>query len=182
MNDKFEKDIKECIRLAEKEERKGIKHKGLLITKPDDIEARKYIKKARDSVHLCEIYRREGFEYKIPEEWFYILYYCALAILSKMGIETRSQKWTALFLKYIKEKGIINYDDEFIKRITVYKEKDETSDVDERERSRYGSEIKIENVEEKYESMKMLCLKAILQAEKIVYSSEPFVIPKELIE
>jgi len=67
------------------------------------------------------------------------MYYCALAILAKFGVESRSQKCTALFLRYFKDKGLINYDDEFIDRITVYSEKKEKTDVDLREEARYGA-------------------------------------------
>src|SRR3989338_7712879 len=124
---KIEEQLKECFKNAEKAEESGIKHKGLLLREPDDKEAREYIEKAKRELELCDFYKEKGFDYKIPEEWFYTLYYCALAILSKFGIESRSQKYTALFLEYAKLKGLIEYDDNFIKRITVYSKKGEES-------------------------------------------------------
>jgi len=133
-------------------------------------------------LELCTFYRQKGYDYKIPEEWFYTLYYCALAILAKFGIESRSQKYTALFLSYIKSRGIIDYDNEFIKRIIVYSEKDEKSEVDEREQSRYSSSIKNEKITERYEEMTDLCKKAISQAEEIVFSRNEFKVPQELLK
>ena len=129
---------------------------------------------------LCDFYKEKGYDYKIPEEWFYTLYYCALAVLSRFGIESRSQKCTAAFLKYAKENRLIDYDDEFIQRITVYKEKEQTSDVDEREKARYGSSTKSEEIEQKYEYMTKICKRAIAQCEEIVFSEKQFNAPKEL--
>ncbi len=178
--EEIEIELRDCFRTAQKEEKKGRKHKGLLVGKPDDTSAREYIQKARMELELCEIYRQKGIDYKIAEEWFYTLYYCALAILAKFGVETRSQRYTALFLKYCKETGLLEYDDEFIRRITVYREKGEKSDVDEREESRYSSTIKNEKIRERYEEMTDLCKKAISQAEEIVFSEKEFKVPKEL--
>lgn len=176
------KELKECFKLAIKDELKGKKHKGLLLTKSSDKTAREYLDKAKINLGLCSLYKEKGFDYKIPEEWFYTLYYCALAILSKFGIESRSQKCTAYFLKYAKKCNLIEYDDEFIDRITVYSSKDEKSDVDERENSRYGSGMKSKEIESKYNYMENLCKRAISQTEEIVFSEKEFKVPKELYE
>src|SRR3989344_2039298 len=176
------KEVRDCFVNALKDEKKGQKHKGLLVIRPDDKIAKEYISKAKINLHLCDLYREQGFDYKIPEEWFYTLYYCALAILSKFGIESRSQKCTAIFLRYAKDNGSIDYDDEFIDRITVYRSKDEKSDVDERENARYGSAVQSKEIEIKYEYMTDLCKKAISQSEEIVFSDKEFKVPKEMYE
>ena len=178
--EELERTLQECFKVADKDEKKGRKHKGLLLGKPDDTIAQEYIQKAKMEIELCEIYKQKGIDYKIAEEWFYSLYYCALAILAKFGVETRSQKYTALFLKYVKIRGFIDYEDEFINRITVYSEKDEKSEVDEREHSRYSSSIKDEKISERYEEMTLLCKQAISQCEDIVFSDKEFKVPKEL--
>lgn len=176
----MKKEVRDCFVLAVKDEKKGKKHKGLLITKPDNKTAEGYIQKAKVNLQLCDFYKEKGFDYKIPEEWFYTLYYCALAILSKFGIESRSQKCTALFLRYVKDKQLIGYEDEFIDRITVYSTKEEKSDVDERETARYSSSITSKEIESKNDHMTNICKKAISQAEEIVFSNREFKIPKEL--
>lgn len=86
----------DCFKKAAEDEKKGIKHKGLLVKKPSDVDAKEYIKKAEESLELCAYYQQRGTDYKIPEEWFYALYYCGLAILSKFEIETRSQRYRGL--------------------------------------------------------------------------------------
>ncbi|MEK6800375.1 MAG: hypothetical protein AABY05_00425 [Nanoarchaeota archaeon] len=176
------KEIRECFEAARKDEEKGKKHKGLLVVDSSIEKAKEYLDKARDSLKFCEMYKRTGSDYKIPEEWYYSLYYCALAILCKFGVETRSQRCTALFVKYVKEKGLIDYDDEFINKIIVYKDKSKKNVVDEREEARYGSKIKIKKVEERYDEMMELCKKAISQAEDIIYSDKELKLPKELLE
>jgi len=178
----IEDKLKECFRTAERNEKEGIKHKGLLARSPNQEEAKGYTEKAKKELELCAFYKDKGFDYKLPEEWFYILYYCAIAILCKFGVESRSQKYTALFLKYVKEKGIIGYDDELIERITVHVKKDEESDVDKREEARYSPLIKMEKVEKEYCSMTEVCKRAISQCEEIVFSASEFKLPKELFE
>ena len=175
-----EKEVKECFLNALKDEKKGKKHKGLLIAKPNDNKAQEYLSKAKMNLELCDFYKEKGFTYKIPEEWFYTLYYCALAILSKFGIESRSQKCTAAFLRSAKDNGLIDYDNEFIDRIIVHKGKEETSDVDRREKARYGSSIKSEEISSKQEYMANMCKRAISECEEIVFSNKQFKVPKEL--
>lgn len=175
-------EVKDCFASALKDEKKSKKHKGLLISNPDGKKAEEYLAKAKRNLELCDFYKEKGFDYKIPEEWFYTLYYCALAILSKFGIESRSQKCTAAFLRYAKDNNLIDYDDEFIDRITVYRDKEERSDVDERETARYGSSIKSEEVAGKYEHMTTLCRKALSQCEEIIFSDKKFEVPRELYE
>jgi uncharacterized protein (UPF0332 family) len=175
-----EREVHDCFLDAARDEKRGKKHKGLLILKPDDGKAREYLAKAKTNLELCSFYKERGFDYKIPEEWFYTLYYCALAILSKFGVESRSQKCTAAFLRCMKDRGLIEYDDEFIDRITVFRDKDRKSDVDEREAARYSSSMKSEEVEYKYVHMTDACKRAISQCEEVVFSGKEFKVPGEL--
>ena len=176
------KKVRDCFVQAVQDEKKDKKHKGLLVGKPDNEEAEKYIEKAKTNLKTCEIFKEKRLDYKIPEEWFYTMHYCALAILAKFGVESRSQKCTALFLRYLKENGHIEYDDEFIDRITVYSGKEEKSDVDEREAARYGSSVYSEEITQKYDMMTTVCKKCISQCEEIVFSDKKLEIPKEILE
>mgnify|MGYP001588504440 FL=1 len=170
--------VRECFLNAKKYENRGKKHKGLLIVEKNDQKAEEYIQKAKTNLEMCDFYKEKKLDYKIPEEWFYTLYYCALAILIKFGVESRSQKCTALFLRYVKEKGLINYDDEFVDRITVYGNIEQISDVDERENARYGSSVRDESIIEKYEMMMNTCKRAISQCEEVIFSDREFKVPK----
>jgi len=172
--------VKDCFLSAKKDEEKGKKHKGLLIVKMDDKKAEEYVQKAKKNLEICELYKEKRLDYKIPEEWFYTMYYCALAILAKFGVESRNQRCTALFLRYLKDKRFIEYDDEFIDRILVYSDKEEISDVDERENARYGSSVKSEDIIERYDIMTDVCKRCISQCEGVVFSEKPFKVPEEL--
>lgn len=174
--------VYECFSNAKKDEEKGRKHKGLLFVGKDNKKAEEYIQKAKTNLGVCDLYKKQRLDYKIPEEWFYTMYYCALAILAKFGVESRSQKCTALFLRYVKDKGLIDYKDEFIERIMVYKEKEEETDVDEREKARYGSSVQSEEIMQKYGFMIDVCRRCISSCEEIVFSDKEFKVPKELLE
>lgn len=177
------REVRGCFKSGIKDFRIGKKHKGLLIKNPDDKLAKKYLNKAKKNIELCEMYKNNGFEYMIPEAWYYTLYYCALAILSRFGVESRNQRCTASFLRYVKDNGLLNnYDDEFINRIIVYSDQEEISDVDEREEARYGPYIESEEVSRQYIYRMGVCKKAISQAEEIVFSNAPLTIPKDLLE
>ncbi len=175
-------ELKECFVNAKKTDNRGKKHKGLLLNKPNQLLAEEYIAKAKQNLSFCEFYKSQGADYKLPEEWFYTMYYCALAILCKFGVESRSQKCTALFLRYVKDRKLIEYDDEFIDRITVHSNKKEESDVDKREIARYGSFIRNEEVKRMYDEMMGVCKKCISQCEEIIFSKNTFKIPEELLK
>lgn len=178
----MEHKARDCFLSAKRDEEKGKKHKGLLFVGKDDKKAEEYIQKAKTNLEICGLYKEKRLDYKIPEEWFYTMYYCALAILAKFGIESRSQRCTALFLQYVKYKSFIDYDDEFIDRITVYSNKDKKSDVDERESARYGSSLESEEIMHKYNMMMDVCKRCISQCEELVFSDKIFEVPKELLE
>jgi uncharacterized protein (UPF0332 family) len=174
-------DVRECLRNAKKDDMKGKKHKGLLVVETDEARAKQYVSKAKANLELCDLFRQRDLDYKIPEEWFYTLYYCGLAILAKFGIESRSQRCTAAFLRYVKDRGLISYDDDFIDRIMVHRDKGESSDVDVREHARYSSLTRLTSVEAEYEKMTEICKKAIDQCEEIVYSKKRYEMPPELL-
>ena len=174
--------VKNCFVDAQRDEHKGKKHKGLLFIGKNNQKAVEYIEKAKTNLRTCELFKKEGLDYKIPEEWFYTQYYCGLAILAKFGVESRSQRCTALFLRYLKEKGSIQYNDEFIDRITVHSDKEETSDVDEREKARYGSSVRSEEIISKYTRMMEICKQCISQCEEIIFSEQEFNIPEEMLQ
>ena len=71
--------VKDCFVNALKDEEKGKKHKGLLFVGKDNQKAEEYVRKAKTNLGLCDLYKKQRLDYKIPEEWFYALYYCALA-------------------------------------------------------------------------------------------------------
>ncbi|MEK6984250.1 MAG: hypothetical protein AABX33_06775 [Nanoarchaeota archaeon] len=171
--------VKNCFVNAKKDAEKGRKHKGLLMVGSNHEQALEYIGKAQKNLEWCEKYKREGADYKLPEEWFYTIYYCALAVLSEFGVESRNQKCTALFLRYAKENGLITLDDDFIDRITVHSEIERKTDVDEREDARYGPKVKDNEIIDKYGVMMGRCKTCISQTEDLVFSKREFKLQEE---
>ncbi len=57
----------------------------------------------------------------------------------------------------------------FMIRIMVFKEKEKESDVDEREKARYGPSVKREEAVQQYDRMMDICRNAISQAEEIIF-------------
>ncbi|MFH1440116.1 MAG: hypothetical protein ABIG89_06105 [Candidatus Woesearchaeota archaeon] len=49
--------VKDCFASAKKYKEKGRKHKGLLLVEPDHEQALEYIKKAKENLQWCELYR-----------------------------------------------------------------------------------------------------------------------------
>ena len=174
-------EVKACFSAALREEQKGRKHKGLLIGKRSRDVAEEYIDKAKEELESCDYFLEMGRDYKIPEQWFYSLYYCALAILAIFGVESRSQRCTALLLKYLKDTNLIDYDGKFIEKIMVFRDKDKESEVDRREEARYGSWIKNEEVRRRYKGMMELCKAAISETEEIVYANKEYKVPDQLL-
>lgn len=173
--------VKNCFINAKRDEEKGKKHKGLLVVEQNHEQAVEYISKAKRNLRWCEKYKEEGDDYKLPEEWFYTFYYCALAILSEFGVETRSQRCTALFLRYIKDRDLITLDNDFIDRITVHSEIEKKSDVNGREEARYGPKVKDSEIVDRYKVMMDRCKTCIAQTEELVFSRKKFKIPEEII-
>jgi uncharacterized protein (UPF0332 family) len=174
--------VRDCFASAKRYKEKGRKHKGLLLVRANHEEALEYVTKAKENLQWCESYKEKGADYKLPEEWFYTMYYCALAILSEFGVESRNQKCSALFLKYLKEKGLIPLDDDFIHKITVHSQIEKKSAVDEREEARYGPKVKDSEIMDKYETMMERCKTCIDQTEEIIFSRKEFRVPEELLE
>lgn len=172
----------DCFSEAKKLDEKGKKHKGLLITKPDDKQSKAYIIKAKKNLLLCDIYREKRFDYMIEEAWYYTMYYCALAILSRFGVESRNQDCTAKFLSFVQQNELIALSPDFIQQITVHSDKGELSAVDAREEARYGASIQSEETLQKYTYMMDLCRRYISETEEVVYSDKEFIVPKEFMK
>lgn len=64
----------------------------------------------------------------------------------------------------------------------VYKEKEEETDVDEREKARYGSSVQSEEIMQKYNFMMDVCKRCISQAEEAIFSKKEYKVPQELLQ
>ena len=55
------KKLRESFKTAERDEKSGLKHKGLVFRGFNDEEAKRYIEKAKKELELCAFYKDMGF-------------------------------------------------------------------------------------------------------------------------
>ena len=145
--------VKWCLNKAETAIAKGELHRGLVKIKPDSELALRYIAKAEHNLKAF-LYNKEGGFY----DWtinigFYVMYHCCLAIITRLGYESRNQECTlALIESLIEDKTL---DGGFRKYLEAIKsangnEKKETQIQKMREKYQYTTiiEIDVQKIEE----------------------------------
>lgn len=100
---KIEDKFKWCLKKGEA----GDKHKGLKKTKPDYAEAENQIKKAESDLGTMQFLYGGGRTDWVASAAFYSMYHSLLAILYRLGYESRNQECTiTLIEKLIMDKAI----------------------------------------------------------------------------
>ena len=162
-----------CLKKAKKEISEGKKHRGLVETDEDIESARKHIEKAEHNLAAITYFDKGGFSDWSMSAVFYCIYHCFLAISAKFGYESRNQECTIALIKYLKEHGKINIDNEFIKALESYDEKEryESNVIEKREAYTYGTTISIDNKVEIEKSIKM-CKDCLNQTKEIVFGGK----------
>ncbi|MDI6738310.1 MAG: HEPN domain-containing protein [Nanoarchaeota archaeon] len=85
----------------------GNKHKGLKKIKPDYAEAEKQIKKAESDLDTMQFLYEGGRTDWVASAAFYAIYHSLLAVLFRLGYESRNQECTITVIeKLIMSKGI----------------------------------------------------------------------------
>ena len=82
--------VKWCLNKAQKEIEEGKKHRGLVKIDPDVEEAKKHIAKAEHNFKAVLNFEKSGFSDWSVSAVFYTIYHCFLAVISKVGYETRN--------------------------------------------------------------------------------------------
>lgn len=136
---RIEKTFEWCL----KQGKKGEKHKGLKKIKPDFEEAEKQIKKALSDLNTMQyLYDGKKTDW-VASAAFYAMYHSLLAILYKIGYESRNQECTINAVeKFIIDKTI-NLEQDHIDMIRNLQEDVENAKSI-REKMQYGSETSME--------------------------------------
>jgi len=140
--DNTKKKFKWCL---EKGKKPGRKHRGLRKIKPDKDEAKSHIQKALHNLEAVEHNIKGGFDDWAVSAAFYAMYHSALAVLYKIGYESRNQECTINALEYFIKTGKIKLD---IKYIGMIRRTDELMGSDAkglREEFQYGTEVEVED-------------------------------------
>ena len=123
----------------------GRKHHGLRKIKPDPQEAENHIQKALHNLEAVEYNIKGGFSDWAVSAAFYAMYHSLLAILYKLGYESRNQECTINTVDYFIRTRKIKLD---LKYITMIRRADELMGSDAkalREEFQYGTEIEVED-------------------------------------
>lgn len=135
----FENKFNWCLKQGEK----GEKHKGLKKIKPDFKEAEKQIEKALSDLDTMNyLYKGRKTDW-VASSAFYAMYHSLLAILYKLGYESRNQECTINAIEYFIQKGILNIDEKYIKMIRSFQDTEEDAKKL-RENMQYGSKTQLE--------------------------------------
>lgn len=122
----------------------GRKHHGLRKIKPSTEEANNHIQKALHNLEAVNHNIKGGFGDWAVSAAFYAMYHSLLAILFKLGYDSRNQECTINAIDYFIKTGRINFDPGYI---TMIRRTDELMGSDAkalREEFQYGTEIEVE--------------------------------------
>ena len=161
---KAEKEIEQC-----KKEGKRPKHRGLLKINPNVEEAKEHIKKAEHNLDAALNFVKTGFSDWSASAFFYSMYHCFLAIAAKFGYESANQTCTVALMEYLKEKGKINVDEEFIEMFKYQADEGEKEESVIEMREDYTYSAKISMNKEKISDLTQKCKDLIDTARKIVF-------------
>ena len=135
---KIENTFQWCL----KQGNKGDKHKGLKKIKPNSEEAEKQIEKALSDLDTMQyLYDGKKTDW-VASAVFYAMYHSLLAILYKLGYDSRNQECTITTIeKFIADKTI-NLEQKYIDMIRNLQNVENAKSV--REEMQYGSETSME--------------------------------------
>ncbi|MCK4589051.1 MAG: HEPN domain-containing protein [Nanoarchaeota archaeon] len=161
--------VKWCLKKAEEELKEDEKHRGLVKKDPDVELAKQHIAKAEHNLKAIVAFKEHGFSDWSTSATFYSIYHGLLAVLAKLGYESRNQGCTFALIYSLIENKKINLDKKFVEEIHVldHEEKHENPTVIEvREIEQYGVSISLEDPV--YERLFSLAKNALDQIKNII--------------
>ncbi len=140
-----------CLNKAKKELQEGKKHRGLVKVDSDLEKAKDHLAKAERNLKVTLYLQRGGYSDWCSSSLFYMIYHCLLAILAKLGYETRNQECTFALIASLIEDKKITLSQENLEKITTLnitetQESPETA-VSIREDYQYSTKVSLENKE-----------------------------------
>jgi len=128
-----------CLERGEK----GEKHKGLKKIEPDFDEAKKQIQKALSDLETMRYLYNGNKTDWVASTAFYAMYHSLLAILYKLGYESRNQECTITAIEYFIEEGTLDISRDYINMIRNLQEtEDDAKKI--REDMQYTSKTELE--------------------------------------
>jgi len=134
--------IDNALKWCLKKGKEGDKHKGLRKTNKNPVEAENQIEKAKSDLETME-YLFEGNKTDwVASAGFYAMYHSLLAILYKLGYESRNQECTIIAVESFMKEGLINLEQEYIDIIRNMQDREDA--ISTREEMQYGSKTAME--------------------------------------
>ena len=157
-----------CLRKAKKELGELGLHRGLIKINGGIELAEKHILKAEHNLKGAIYFKKGGFSDWSASAFFYCIYHCFLAILTRFGYESRNQECTIATIEMLKENKEIDIDDRLIDSLKINKaeEMHESSIIRIRETFQYGVELEFK---EEFDNLVNLCKEAINKTREIVH-------------
>lgn len=130
-----------CI---EKGKTGGRKHKGLREIGPDREEANNHIQKALHNLEAVDYNIKGGFGDWAVSAAFYAMYHSLLAVLYRLGYESRNQECTITAVEHFIKTGKIKLDSKYIAMIRRTDELMGSDAKTLREEFQYGAKVEVE--------------------------------------
>ncbi|MBU0757562.1 MAG: hypothetical protein KKF44_05830 [Nanoarchaeota archaeon] len=136
------------MKKAEKELQEGNKHRGLVKKNPDLALARKHILKAEHNLQAVVRFKEIDFSDWSAPATFYSIYHSLLAVLVKLGYESRNQECTFALIYQLIETKQVNLDAKLISEINAMQPEEaheKPTIVDVRESEQYCVSLSLED-------------------------------------
>ena len=145
-----------CLKRGEK----GDKHKGLRRISPSLKESKAHVEKAESNLGTMQYLYDGGKTDWVASAAFYAMYHILVALLYKLGYESRNQECTINAIEFFMKKGTITLEQEHIDMIRLAQEQETKRDIKTlREEYQYGTETAMED---------KLCLEIMNNARQFV--------------
>ncbi len=159
--------IKWCLDKAQRESNEGKKHRGLLQVTPNIKIAREHLTKAEHNLQVTLYLHDGGYTDWCTSSLFYSIYHCFLAVLLKLGYESRNQECTFAFIQNLIEEKKVIFDINDLKEISsLNNEHQENTAIDLREIYQYSPKTSLGNTE--YTKLLNLAKKILYQTKEII--------------
>ena len=141
LND-LERKFKWCLEKGKT--KRGRKHRGLRRIEPNQQEAERHIRKALHNLEAVEHNAKGGFSDWAVAAAFYAMYHSLLAVLCRLGYESRNQECTISAIEYLIETGGLKLD---AKYVALVRRTDDLMGSDAkavREEFQYGTKVEVD--------------------------------------
>jgi uncharacterized protein (UPF0332 family) len=162
---KAKKEVEEC-----REQKKKIRHRGLLKIEPNKKLALAHLQKARHNLEVLKLLRKNKASDWSVAAGFYTIYHCFLAIAAKHGYESKNQTCTIALIETLQEQGEVSINPEIIAFMKYNDDENLPQDsiIELRENYTYGVDLEVEN-KEQLDKIEKLCIEFLEFTKNIVY-------------